>query len=186
MNKQTFMKELNHYLNGLPAEEKRDINQDFDEHFSAGAKEGKSEFDIAAGLGSPRQIGKEMRAAYQLETVDSDNSVSNVLRAVWAVIGLGFFNLVIVLGPVLALAGIGFAGWVVGVSFTATPLLVLVNALLFPATFIWFDVFFSLLLSGVGILIGIGMYYLTRLFIQGIIKYLHFNVNAVKGGVSHA
>ena len=50
------------------------------------------------------------------------------MRAVWAVIGLGFFNLVIVLGPFIALIGIVFSGWALSLGFILSPIGVLMNA----------------------------------------------------------
>ena len=63
------------------------------------------EEQIAGALGSPSQIAKEILATYHLEKVENTASAGNIMRAAWAVIGLGFFNLVIVLGPFIALVG---------------------------------------------------------------------------------
>src|SRR5699024_11262340 len=83
-----------------------------------------------------------------MDKVESTATTGNILRAVWAVIGLGFFNLVIVLGPFLGLAGVILGGWIASVVFTLSPLLVLVNTVIYPGTFLYFDFFFSLILSG--------------------------------------
>src|SRR5690625_2679306 len=105
---------------------------DFEEHFAFGIEEGKTEEEIAASLGSPNKIAKELLAAYHLEKVETTGTTGNMIRAVWAVIGLGFFNLVIVLGPFIALAAVVFAGWTSSVAFIVSPLLVLINLLLYP------------------------------------------------------
>ncbi|HEY4554479.1 MAG TPA: DUF1700 domain-containing protein, partial [Bacillaceae bacterium] len=142
-----------------------------------------TEEKIAASLGSPQQIAKELVASYHLEKVETTASAGNIMRAVWAVIGLGFFNLVIVLGPFIALLGIVFAGWATGVSFVVSPLLVLGSAVIFPGSFVAFDLFFSLALAGIGIFIGIGMFIATRALMTGFIRYLKFNARLVKGGL---
>src|SRR5699024_377336 len=103
----------------------------------------------------------------------------------WAVIGLGFFNLVIVLGPFLGLAGVILGGWIASVVFTLSPLLVLVNTVIYPGTFLYFDFFFSLILSGAGLFIGIGVYFISRKLIDGFVKYMRYNVRLVKGGLKH-
>lgn len=126
-----------------------------------------------------------MRASYHIEQVEKDASVGNVFRAVWAVIGLGFFNLLIVLGPFIALVALVCAGWIVSVTFAASPLLVIVDLAMYPGGFWLFNFFFSLLLAGLGILIGIAMYYITRFVINGFVRYLKYNVNLVKGGLKH-
>src|SRR5699024_5097157 len=127
-----------------------------------------------------------MLASYHLEKVETTATTGNILRAVWAVIGLGFFNLVIVLGPFIAIAGLVFGGWTVSVSFAASPLLVLVNAIIYPGTFALFDLFISLLLAGLGLFLAIGMFFATRGIINGFVRYLKFNVRIVKGGMKHA
>lgn len=186
MNKRAFFTQLEASLKGLSTSEKQDILSDFEEHFIMGIAEGKSEEEIAKRLGQPKQIAKEIRATYHLEKVNHQMSTSNILRAVWAVFGLGFFNLVIVLGPFLAIAGLMLSGWLTGLAFTVSPGLVLINTVLRPDTFLLFDLFFSFLLAGLGIFICIGMYYVTRFIMKGFVKYLHFNMKLVKGGMNHA
>src|SRR5699024_11011717 len=162
-----------------------DMLEDYQEHFEMGKAEGKTEEMIADALGSPEKIAKELLAAYHLEKAEANTTTSNVLRAVWAGIGLGFFNLVIVLGPFMALVGVGIAGWVVGVTFTLTPLLVLVEWAIFPKSFVTFDLFASLALSGLGLFIITGMYYATKMVARLFVRYLKFNVSFVKGGMKN-
>src|SRR5699024_924262 len=102
--KEQFLRSLDKSLKGLSSDERRDIMHDFEEHFAFGIEEGKTEKEIATSLGSPDKIAKELLAAYHLEKVETTATTGNMIRAVWAVIGLGFFNLVIVLGPFIALA----------------------------------------------------------------------------------
>lgn len=185
MNKEQFLKSLDKALTKLPTAERNDILRDFEEHFIFGREEGKSDEQIANSLGTPKQIAKELLASYHLEQVQATATTGNIIRAVWAVIGLGFFNLVIVLGPFTALAAILFGGWTISAGFTLSPLLVLVNAIIYPSTFTLFDLFTSIALAGLGLLIGIGMFYTSRLFGQGFIRYLNFNVKLVKGGLKH-
>jgi len=186
MNKNQFLLELEKGLKKISLDERQDIIQDFKEHFAIGLGEGKSEEQISEALGSPQQIAKELLANYHLEKAEVTATTGNIFRAVWAVIGLGFFNLVIVLGLFIALLGILFAGWIVGISFIASPLLVLLNAIVHPSVFELFELFFSMTLAGLGMFISIGMYYVTKMLVAGFIRYLKFNVNLVKGGLKHA
>lgn len=185
MNKAQFLARLHAFLKRLSTEERQDILQDFEEHFAIGLEEGKTEEQIADSLGSPNQIAKELLASYHLEKVESTTTTGNIFRAVWAVIGLGFFNVVIVLGPFIALAAVIIAGWASGVAFIASPLLVLLNIVIYPASFELFNLFFSVLLSGIGFFIAIGMFYATRTLTNGFIRYLQYNVKLVKGGLKH-
>lgn len=183
VNRDEFLFELESLLAGLSKEEKQDILQDFEEHFAMGILEGKSEEEIVRALGSPQQIAKEMKAHYHIEKVSESGTVVNIARAVWAVIGLGFFNLIIVLGPLIAAVSIVCAGWIFSAGLALSPILVFMDAVIFQNGFNLFNLFFSILLAGTGILVGIGMYYVTRLFIKGLVHYLKFNVNIVKGGI---
>lgn len=130
MNKEQFLKQLNASLTRLSLEEREDILQDYEEYFEIGMEEGKSEQEISKSLGNPRQISKELMATYHLGQVEQTTSAGNVMRAVWAVIGLGFFNLVIVLGPFIALIGVVIAGWVSAIAFILAPLGALFNLVL--------------------------------------------------------
>lgn len=182
MNKETFLKELNHAIRKLPENERQEIEQDFVEHFEFGLAEGKQEEEIAKALGSPQQIGKELRMTYHLEQVESKKSVTNILRATWAAVGIGFFNLVIVLGPFIAFLAIILSGWIIGAAFILSPILVIINTLFFIDYYFWYESFVSIFLLGFGIFIIIGMYYLTKVIAKWFVKYLHFNIKFIKRG----
>ncbi|WP_043934731.1 DUF1700 domain-containing protein [Bacillus sp. EB01] len=185
MTKKQFLTILNASLKRLPSDERQDILQDIEEYFEIGLGEGKTEEQLAASLGSPQQIAKELVATYRVEKVEETATAGNIFRAVWAVIGLGFFNLVIVLGPFVALVGIIIAGWLVGVSFVASPILVLINVAIYPQIFELYDLFFSIGLAGLGLFIAIGMFFATRSLTNGFVRYLKYNVRVVKGGMKH-
>ncbi len=185
MNKKQFLSNLESSLKKLPSNERQDILQDFEEHFTIGLQEGKTEEQIAEQLGSPHQIAKDMAAAYHLEKVEGTATIGNVLRAVWATIGLGFFNLVIVLGPFIALVAVILAGWISGIGLITSPLMILVNFVIYPETFALFNLFISMAACGVGFFIIIGMYIATRKLMQGFVRYLGFNIKLVKGGLKN-
>ncbi|GAA1384859.1 DUF1700 domain-containing protein [Peribacillus castrilensis] len=183
MNKEQFLKQLNASLTRLSLEEREDILQDYEEYFEIGMEEGKSEQEISKSLGNPKQISKELMATYHLGQVEQTTSAGNVMRAVWAVIGLGFFNLVIVLGPFIALIGVVIAGWVSAIAFILAPLGALFNLVL--GNFQLFDLFFALGLCGIGIFIAMGMFVATSALTKGFIRYLKFNASLVKGGLKN-
>ncbi|MES9737262.1 DUF1700 domain-containing protein [Peribacillus frigoritolerans] len=183
MNKEQFLKQLNASLTRLSLEEREDILQDYEEYFEIGMEEGKSEQEISKSLGNPKQISKELMATYHLDQVEQTTSAGNVMRAVWAVIGLGFFNLVIVLGPFIALIGVVIAGWVSAIAFILAPLGALFNLVL--GNFQLFDLFFALGLCGIGIFIAMGMFVATSALTKGFIRYLKFNASLVKGGLKN-
>mgnify|MGYP000054425374 CR=1 FL=1 len=183
MNKEQFLKQLEASLKRLTNEERQDILQDYEEYFAIGIDKGKTEQEISESLGQPKQIAKELLASYHLDMVERTASAGNILRAVWAVIGLGFFNVLIVLGPFCALVGVVIAGWLASVGFILAPLGILFN--LYMGAFEMFDLFFSLGLCGVGIFIAMGMFVATKALTKGFIRYLKFNITFVKGGLKH-
>lgn len=148
--------------------------QDFEEHFATGLNEGKSEEEIAASLGPPQQIAKELLAEYQLEKATSDATEGNVFRALWAIIGLSFFNFVIVLGPLIGLLGIMFGGWATGIAFMVSPLLVMADTVLNPGTFEAFHLFVSIGVLGLGILLITGMLAATRALMKWLVRYMQY------------
>jgi uncharacterized membrane protein len=186
MNKKEFTDKLKAGVQKLPEAEQEDILADFKEHFSVGKEAGKTEEEISKSLGSPQQIAKEMKAAYYLDQVEESSSVGNLFRAVWAAVGLGLFNLIFVLGPFIALVGIVFSGWISAFTFIISLPLVLIQAIISPDLFLWFDVFASIALLGVGLLLLLGMLYVTRLLSKWFLRYLRFNARIVKGGMQHA
>ncbi|EOQ09087.1 HAAS signaling domain-containing protein [Bacillus cereus] len=185
MTKHKFLQQLNASLKRLSDKERADILKDYEEHFTFGLEAGKTEEEITTSLGSPSQIAKELLADYHLERVTAKATTGNVFRAIWAVIGLGFFNLVIVLGPAIALAAVIFSGWIVGISLLSSPLLVIIDTIVHQNTFLLFDLFISLACCGLGYFVVIAMLYVTKLATNGLIRYLKFNMALVKGGLNH-
>lgn len=59
MTKTEFLQQLYNLLGVLPADERDDIIADFEEHFSVGASEGKSEEQICSELGDPKSCAAQ-------------------------------------------------------------------------------------------------------------------------------
>ena len=60
-----FLNALEMALCGLDAQEKREILEDYREHFSLGLAAGKTEEEIALSLGEPEQLAKMYTAAHR-------------------------------------------------------------------------------------------------------------------------
>src|SRR5690625_3134407 len=153
MTKKEFLTELKSLLIQISEDERKDIMQDFEEHFQIGLEEGETEEEIASGLGSPEQIAKELLATYHIEKMETTASAGNMLRSVWAVISLCFFNLIIVLGPFIAVASVLLGGWILSLTFVASPILVILNGLVHPSLFEVFELFVSMILAGIGLFV---------------------------------
>ena len=59
MNKREFLDLLRYYLRSYPANIVNDMVADYEEHFRIGLENGKTEAEIAAELGSPKDIADE-------------------------------------------------------------------------------------------------------------------------------
>lgn len=185
MNKRNFIDEFLRHLKSLPAEEKEDIIQDFEEYFEVGQLEGKSEEEIAQSLGAPQKLAKDLHANYYVEKAKEDHSAGNIARAIWAVIGLSFLNLILVLGPFLAIAGVILSLWIIAASFIVQIVAALFKSLFRPELFHFFELFMSVTISGIGLLLLLVVYPITQYAVKLFVKYLSFNIRIVKGGATY-
>lgn len=189
MNKKEFLESLSKYLRGVPREDEQDIMNDFEEHFRMGEEAGRSEEELAKSLGDPKQLANQFRANIMLAQAEKETTAANITRAVFASLGLGFFNLIFVLGPFLAVFAVLIALFAVAVGITAggiTGLLATIFSPLFPEVFNMLinpavGIFGSIGLICFGVLFFIGNIYLTRGFFRLFVRYIKFNVRLIAG-----
>jgi uncharacterized membrane protein len=129
MTRQAFMARLREGLRGLPAHRQAEILADYETHFAEGAAAGRSEEDVANALGDPGRLARELRAESGLKRWESERNASAAGAAVFAVLGLGAIDIMVLLPILMAVAGVVvgvgvaviavfFAG---GVMFAAGP-----------------------------------------------------------------
>jgi uncharacterized membrane protein len=129
MTRQAFMARLLEGLRGMPPLAQADIVADYNNHFAEGAAAGRSEADVAASLGDPGRLARELRAEAGLRRWEETRSPSSGASAVFAVLGLGAIDILILLpilmGVASAIFGLGVAVLAVffagGVLFAAGP-----------------------------------------------------------------
>jgi uncharacterized membrane protein len=190
MNKARFIAELRRTLGRMPEKERTEVLYDYEEHFRMGAADGRTEEQIAASLGNPRALGASYAIDTLLEMPKEGGAVraASVVRAVFASVSLTFFNAIFVLGPFLGLVVLMIAMWAVapalalsGVALFFAP----IAGAILPA---WistgglstaFLMFAGIGLAGLGMLAGIGMWQLSRLFVKMIAAYVRFNARVV-------
>lgn len=182
MNKLEFMNKLSNSLVNISNEEKNDILYDYEEHFRIAMENGKSEEAAAESLGDPSAIAKYYKASAAINKAESEKSVRHIFKASGTVIGLGFFNLVFILGPYIGIIGVliglyaasfglalsGLLGAVVAVFQTQLP--VNQGAVIFAMIGI----------CCLGLLMLIGNIELSKKVYKMTIKYLKFNLNLIK------
>ena len=187
MNKKEFLRRLSELIKDVPEEEKKDILFDYEEHFRIGLEKGRKEEEIAASLGDPKVIAKQSRASCILKKAEKTATVNNIMRAIFAAVGLGFFNLVIVLGPAIGLIGILVALFAVAFAITISGVAVLFGTLM-GTVFAWniyipfaavVSIPLGIGLTALGLLSLIGAFYLTKFFYKLSISYLKINLQII-------
>src|SRR3972149_12087185 len=108
MNKKDFINKLSSCLGGIPVEERQDVINDFEEHFKEAMAEGRTEEEIADSLGDPKALANQFKANILVSKAEKTTSAINITTAVLATLGLGFFNLVFVLGPFIGIVAVLF------------------------------------------------------------------------------
>ena len=106
MTRAAFLAQLRAGLSGLPQDEIEELVADYDAHFEEGLDEGRSEDEVAAALGSPRRLARELRAEAGLRKWETNRSAGNYAAAVLALIALLALDFVILL-PFLFLPLLG-------------------------------------------------------------------------------
>jgi uncharacterized membrane protein len=129
MTRQAFMARLREGLRGLPPQTVAEIVADYETHFTEGETAGRSEADVAAALGDPSRLARELRAEIGLKRWEQERNPSAAAGAIFAVLGLGAIDLLILLPILMTVVGVifGFAIGAIavfcagGVLFAAGP-----------------------------------------------------------------
>ena len=188
MTMNEFLTQLKSSLKGIPEEEMSEILFDYEEHFRIGMEEGKTEEQVSASLGDVKLIARQFKADITIKQAEKNTSTGNIFRAVLAAVGMGFFNIIFILGPFF-----GFLGVLIGLFAAAAGIIVsgigiIMALLLAPA----FPSYISMDVNGVfavftaigiicfGLLFFIGDCYLAKFFYRATIKYLKWNIEIIK------
>ena len=83
------MTKLRKGLAGMPATAIADIAADYETHFAEGQAAGREEAEVAAALGDPTRLARELRAEQGLKAWQETRTPSTAVTAVFAVLGLG-------------------------------------------------------------------------------------------------
>lgn len=129
MNRAHFMAQLRDGLSGLHHSDIDDILRDYESHFADGAADGRTEDEVAAALGDPVRLARELRAEAGFRRWEQNRNAGNFLGVVLALLGLATIDFIILLPFLCALAAIFFGlsvaclGCVVGGTFLLISLL---------------------------------------------------------------
>jgi uncharacterized membrane protein len=109
MTRQEFIARLKAGLAGLPLQAQADIAADYETHFSEGVAAGRSEADIAAALGDPERLARELRAEAGLKRWETQRNPESAAAAVFAVLGLGAVDVLVLLPILIGIVSVLFA-----------------------------------------------------------------------------
>lgn len=108
MTRAEFMGRLRRGLVGMPTAAAADIASDYETHFADGAAAGRSEAEVATALGDPDRLARELRAEAGAQRWHQEKNPSAAAGAVFAVLGLGAIDLLILLPIFMSLVGVLF------------------------------------------------------------------------------
>lgn len=191
MNQQEFLQALYYELDKISHVDKTSIIAAHQELFRIGLEQGRTEDEIAASLGNPQAVARYYQAHHLISLAELDLSLHNLFHAVTAVLKLGISNLVLVLGPVLGMAGAMAALFTAGAAVCIAGLFLLTGVLanlLQPGAVAIPGVLYtdsitaaaticmSIGFTALGLLFLIGDYYLWRILYRGTLRYLYFHL----------
>ena len=113
------MGRLRRGLVGMPTSAAADIASDYEIHFEDGAAAGRSEAEVAAALGDPDRLARELRAEAGAQRWHQEQNPSSAAGAIFGLIGLGAIDILILLpivGPFFGAPGGVLAAILMGVG----------------------------------------------------------------------
>lgn len=120
MTRAEFMGRLRRGLAGMPPAAQLEILADYEAHFTDGVAEGRAETEVAAALGDPGRLARELRLEAGLKRWEEERNPSAAAGVVMALVGLGALDILILLplltGVVSAIAGLYVAAIAVFIS----------------------------------------------------------------------
>jgi uncharacterized membrane protein len=179
MTRAEFLARLKQGLVGLPMTTAAEIAADYEAHFEDGLQAGRSEAEIAAALGDPDRLARELRAEAGARRWGQEQTASSAAGAIFAILGLGAIDILVLLPIVLPLFGTLLAMLVAGVAmFVGGGLVLAVGPFVGAPGGVLGAILFGVGLMGLGLFVGGLFALLTKWLIDATIWYarLHYRV----------
>jgi uncharacterized membrane protein len=171
MTQDEFLSILHDRLRGLPPAEIDELMDDYASHFAEGMAAGRSEAEIAAALGDPVRLARELRAEAGLRRWESARTPANFYAAMigfLALIAVDFMFLLPLLGA-LALVTLGLGLAMLGLCIAG----IVLTARMFHLDHGLSLGYLAHILSGVGLLgLGIGGGALLLMAVDYVVRLL--------------
>ena len=181
MTRAEFLTRLRRGLNGLPPETIDEIVADHEAHFVEAQAKGRAEAEIAAALGNPERLARELKAEAGVQRWRQEQTPSAAAGAVFAVLGLGAIDLIILL-PIL----MGVVGTLFGCLVAVIALFFSGGALMVAGPFAdipggGFTAFLGgLALMALGVTCGALLAIVTKLLIDGLVWFARLHYRLLK------
>lgn len=181
MTRTEFLSRLRQGLVGLPMSVAAEIVADYETHFEDGRTAGRSEAEVAAALGDPVRLARELRAEAGAQRWHQEKNPSAAAAAVFAVLGLGAIDILILL-PIL----MGVIGTLFGMFIAVIALFVSGGGIMVAGPFAGFPGgVAAALLAGLGLMAGAAsagalLAILTIWLVNGIVWFARLHYRLLK------
>lgn len=184
MTKIEFLTQLKNGLSGIDNYIIEDILNDYQEYFTNGKEEGKSEDEICKELGTPHQIIQNLceQGVINKSQLESFNKNKGGKYNAVSIIALVVLNFVIIsaLFPVVS----SILGLAIGLV-VAIPLLIIGTCAtigsVISSTIPLFSIFIMITILSIAILILIGIYFLGYYGVKLGKQYINWNIKVARG-----
>ena len=126
MTRADFLARLKRGLVGLPNSTAADILNDYEAHFDDGKAAGRSEAEVASALGDPDRLARELKAEAGVKRWTQEQTPSAAGGAVFAVLGFGAIDIIILLPILMGVIGTLFGCFVAVVALFGSGIAVMV------------------------------------------------------------
>ena len=116
MTRAEFIDRLKEGLVGLPTTTANDIIADYQTHFDDGLAAGRTEAEVASALGDPVRLARELKAEAGIQRWHQEKNPSAAAGAVFAVLGLGALDILILLPLLMGVIGTVFGFFIAAIG----------------------------------------------------------------------
>ena len=136
MTEKQYLNALKRELRGLSTDDRRNIMDDYREHFRQSLEAGQKENAIAEALGSPVDLARDAREELGTEKF-RETPAGSVFRVSMSSLSLLLFNAIVVVGPYAGLVGAMAGLWAGAVSILVSGVAATLFVPLEPLLRIW-------------------------------------------------
>lgn len=186
MNRTEYLAKLTNELGHMPYGEVKDIVQSIKEHFDEGAADGRSEEEIAASLGDPKDLAEEFKDGAKFNQIIRKRKKAEAVQGPDARsrIFLVIFNLFVGVGVwFVLLAAIIAAFMCLGVDLGIIGVIIAAMIMGKITTYLIPFIFLTLTLICVAVFLVIVLFLGIKYYARGLKGYIRWNKNVWNYGL---